>query len=307
MVIKMHYSVLKEELLEGLNIQDGKIYVDATIGYAGDSKEILKQIPNGFLYGFDQDKKAVEYSTSALTKIGNNFKIFNTNFVNMDETFEKIGIKEVDGIIFDLGFSSPQIDDEKRGFSFMHDGPLDMRMSSEGKSAKDIINEYSENELAEIFFKYGEEKLSRVIAKNIKKESKDISSTLELVEVIKNATGANYFYKNHPERKIFQALRIEVNEELTVLESILPKAIKRLKKGGRIAVITFHSLEDRIVKNIFKKYSDIDPLVKGLKDIPEEYKPLIKLVNKKPILPSQKELEENSRSRSAKLRIIERI
>lgn len=303
----MHYSVLKEELLEGLNIQDGKIYVDATIGYAGDSKEILKQIPNGFLYGFDQDKKAVEYSTSALTKIGNNFKIFNTNFVNMDETFEKIGIKEVDGIIFDLGFSSPQIDDEKRGFSFMHDGPLDMRMSSEGKSAKDIINEYSENELAEIFFKYGEEKLSRVIVKNIKKESKDISSTLELVEVIKNATGANYFYKNHPERKIFQALRIEVNEELTVLESILPKAIKRLKKGGRIAVITFHSLEDRIVKNIFKKYSDIDPLVKGLKDIPEEYKPLIKLVNKKPILPSQKELEENSRSRSAKLRIIERI
>lgn len=303
----MHYSVLKEELLEGLNIQDGKIFVDATIGYAGDSKEILKQIPNGFLYGFDQDKKAVEYSTSALTKIGNNFKIFNTNFVNMDETFEKIGIKEVDGIIFDLGFSSPQIDDEKRGFSFMHDGPLDMRMSSEGKSAKDIINEYSENELAEIFFKYGEEKLSRVIAKNIKKESKNISSTLELVEVIKTATGANYFYKNHPERKIFQALRIEVNEELTVLESILPKAIKRLKKGGRIAVITFHSLEDRIVKNIFKKYSDIDPLVKGLKDIPEEYKPLIKLVNKKPILPSQKELEENSRSRSAKLRIIERI
>ena len=303
----MHYSVLKEELLEGLNIQDGKIYVDATIGYAGDSKEILKQIPNGFLYGFDQDKKAVEYSTSALTKIGNNFKIFNTNFVNMDEMFEKIGIKEVDGIIFDLGFSSPQIDDEKRGFSFMHDGPLDMRMSSEGKSAKDIINEYSENELTEIFFKYGEEKLSRVIAKNIKKESKNISSTLELVEVIKNATGANYFYKNHPERKIFQALRIEVNKELTVLEDILPKAIKRLKKGGRIAVITFHSLEDRIVKNIFKKYSDIDPLVKGLKDIPEEYKPLIKLVNKKPILPSQKELEENSRSRSAKLRIIERI
>lgn len=303
----MHYSVLKEELLEGLNIQDGKIYVDATIGYAGDSKEILKQIPNGFFYGFDQDEKAVKYSTNVLTEIGNNFKIFNTNFVNMDEVFEEEEIKEVDGIIFDLGFSSPQIDDEKRGFSFMHDGPLDMRMSSEGKSAKDIINEYSENELAEIFFKYGEEKLSRVIAKNIKKESKDISSTLELVEVIKNATGANYFYKNHPERKIFQALRIEVNEELTVLESILPKAIKRLKKGGRIAVITFHSLEDRIVKNIFKKYSDIDPLVKGLKDIPEEYKPLIKLVNKKPILPSQKELEENSRSRSAKLRIIERI
>lgn len=303
----MHYSVLKEELLEGLNIQDGKIYVDATIGYAGDSKEILKQIPNGFLYGFDQDKKAVEYSTSALTKIGNNFKIFNTNFVNMDEMFEKIGIKEVDGIIFDLGFSSPQIDDEKRGFSFMHDGPLDMRMSSEGKSAKDIINEYSENELTEIFFKYGEEKLSRVIAKNIKKESKNISSTLELVEVIKTATGANYFYKNHPERKIFQALRIEVNDELTVLEKVLPDAINLLKKGGRIGVITFHSLEDRIVKNIFRENSEVDELVKGLIEVPVAYKPKIKLINKKPILPSTQELEENSRSRSAKLRIIERI
>ena len=303
----MHYSVLKEELLENLNIKEDGIYIDATIGYAGDSKDILKRISKGFLYGFDQDTLAVEYSTNVLKEIGTNFKIFNTNFVNMNDVLEEENITKVDGIIFDLGFSSPQIDDEKRGFSFMHDGPLDMRMSSKGKSAKDIIDSYSENELSEIFFKYGEEKLSRVIAKKIKSKNKEITTTLELVEVIKEAVGANYFYKQHPERKIFQALRIEVNEELTVLENVLPDAIKRLKEGGRMCVITFHSLEDRIVKNIFKKYSDIDPLVKGLKDIPEAYKPLIKLVTKKPILPSNKELEENSRSRSAKLRIIERI
>lgn len=303
----MHYSVLKEELLENLNIKEDGIYIDATIGYAGDSKDILKHIPKGFLYGFDQDALAVDYSTNILKEIGTNFKIFNTNFVNMNDVLEEENITKVDGIIFDLGFSSPQIDDEKRGFSFMHDGPLDMRMSSKGKSAKDIIDSYSENELSEIFFKYGEEKLSRVIAKKIKSKNKEITTTLELVEIIKEAVGANYFYKQHPERKIFQALRIEVNEELTVLEKVLPDAINRLNEGGRMCVITFHSLEDRIVKNIFKKYSDIDSLVKGLKDIPEAYKPLIKLVTKKPILPSNKELEENSRSRSAKLRIIERI
>ena len=303
----MHYSVLKNELIESLNIKDGGTFVDATIGYAGHSKEILKKIPNGYLYGFDQDEKAVEYSTETLSKIGNNFKIFKTNFVNLKEMLEKENVDLVDGIIFDLGFSSPQIDDDARGFSFMHDGPLDMRMSSEGVSAKDIINTYSEEKLANVFFKYGEEKLSKVIAKNIKKNCKEINTTLELVEVIKSATGANYFYKNHPERKIFQALRIEVNEELTVLEKVLPDAINLLKKGSRIGVITFHSLEDRIVKNIFRENSEVDELVKGLVQIPEAYMPKIKLINKKPILPSEKELEENSRSRSAKLRIIERI
>jgi len=189
----------------------------------------------------------------------------------------------------------------------MHDGPLDMRMSSEGVSAKDIIDTYSEEKLANVFFRYGEEKLSKVIAKNIKKNCKEINTTLELVEIIKSATGANYFYKNHPERKIFQALRIEVNDELTVLEKVLPDAINLLKKGGRIGVITFHSLEDRIVKNIFRENSEVDELVKGLIEVPVAYKPKIKLINKKPILPSTQELEENSRSRSAKLRIIERI
>ena len=303
----MHYSVLKQELIENLNIKEDGIYVDATVGYAGDSKEILKRIPKGFLYGFDQDPKAVMYSEEELSKIGSNFKIFNVNFNQMIEKLNEYNIDSVDGIIFDLGFSSPQIDDQERGFSFMHDGPLDMRMSSKGITAKDIIENYSEEKLANIFFTYGEEKMSKVIARKVKNNKDNINTTLELVETIKNATGANYFYKNHPERKIFQALRIEVNQELKVLEEILPKAINKLKKGGRLLVITFHSLEDRIVKNIFKKNSEVDEFVKGLIEIPEEYKPLIKLINKKPILPKEEELEGNSRSRSAKLRIIERI
>ena len=302
-----HYSVLKNELLASLNIREDGIYVDATLGYAGDASEILKRIKRGYLFAFDQDPEAVSYSKEALQTIGDNFKIFSTNFVNMKECLEKENVTEVDGIIFDLGFSSPQIDDETRGFSFMHDGPLDMRMSNSGKSAKDIIDTYSEQDLANIFFNYGEEKMSRVIAKQILNSKEKINSTLELVEVIKKATGANYFYKHHPERKIFQALRIEVNDELKVLEKVLPEAIKLLKKGGRLSVITFHSLEDRIVKNIFKKYSEVHQIVKGLKHIPEEYKPLIKLVNKKPIVPSTEELQENTRSASAKLRVIERI
>ena len=302
-----HYSVLKNELLASLNIREDGIYVDATLGYAGDASEILKRIKRGYLFAFDQDPEAVSYSKEILQTIGDNFKIFSTNFVNMKECLEKENVTEVDGIILDLGFSSPQIDDETRGFSFMHDGPLDMRMSNSGKSAKDIIDTYSEQDLTNIFFNYGEEKMSRVIAKQILNSKEKINSTLELVEVIKKATGANYFYKHHPERKIFQALRIEVNDELKVLEKVLPEAIKLLKKGGILSVITFHSLEDRIVKNIFKKYSEVDEIVKGLKDIPEEYKPLIKLVNKKPIVPSTEELQENTRSASAKLRVIERI
>ncbi len=302
-----HYSVLKNELIEMLNIKEDGVYVDATLGYAGDAQEILKRIKRGYLFAFDQDSNAVNYSEEVLKNIADNFKIFNYNFVYMKEILEKENVFLVDGIIFDLGFSSPQIDDKNRGFSFMQDGPLDMRMSSKGKSAKDIINTYSEKQLSEIFYLYGEEKLSRAIAKKINQNKENINSTMELVEVIKKAVGANYFYKNHPERKIFQALRIEVNSELDVLKEILPKAIKMLKKGGRIGVITFHSLEDRIVKNIFKEYSEVNEIVKGMIDIPEEYKPLIKLVNKKPIVASEKELSENSRSASAKLRVIERI
>lgn len=303
----MHYSVLKNELIESLNINPDGIYVDATLGYAGDSREILKRIKKGCLVCFDQDIEACKYSDSVLKDIGSNYKIFNTNFSNMVECLDSISIKEVDGIIFDLGFSSPQIDDPKRGFSFMQDGPLDMRMSNSGITAKDIIDTYSVEELSKVFLEYGEEKMSRVIAKKVNSQKANINSTIDLVKIIKSAVGANYFYKHHPERKIFQALRIEVNNELGVLETILPKAIKLLKKGGRMSVITFHSKEDRIVKQIFKKYSEVDEMVRGERNIPEEYKPLIKLVNKKPIIPSEKELKENSRSASAKLRIIERI
>lgn len=303
----MHYSVLKQELIESLNIKEDGIYVDATLGYAGDSKEILKRIKKGCLVCFDQDKEACEYSDKVLKDIGSNYKIFNTNFVNMVECLESIGIEYVNGIIFDLGFSSPQIDNAKRGFSFMQDGPLDMRMSSTGISAKEIIDTFSIEDLSKIFFEYGEEKMSRVIAKKVNSNKNSINTTLDLVAAIKDAVGANYFYKHHPERKIFQALRIAVNNELKVLEDILPKSIKLLKKGGRLAVITFHSKEDRIVKQIFKKYSEVDEMLRGERNIPDEYKPLIKLVNKKPIIPSKKELAENSRSASAKLRIIERI
>lgn len=302
-----HYSVLRGELIDLLDIKDDGIYVDATLGYAGDAKEILKRIKNGYLFAFDQDSNAIKYSEDVLKSIGNNFKIFNENFVNMKEILEKENVSLVDGIIFDLGFSSPQIDDKTRGFSFMQDGPLDMRMSNKGTSAKDIIDTYDLDRLSKVFFQYGEEKLSKVIAKKIISEKENINTTMELVEVIKNAVGANYFYKNHPERKIFQALRIEVNGELDVLKKVLPKAIKMLKKGGRLAVITFHSLEDRIVKNIFKEYSEVDEVVKGMIEIPDEYLPLVKLINKKPIVASKEELKENSRSASAKLRVIERI
>lgn len=305
-----HYSVLLNESIENLNIKEDGMYVDATMGYAGHSSNILKRIKKGFLFAFDNDSEAIKYADELLNKIGNNYQIFHTNFVNMKETLAKQNINRVDGILFDLGFSSPQIDDESRGFSFMSDSRLDMRMNQDQSlDAQKIVNDYSYEELIDIFFSYGEEKMSKVIAKKIieKRKVKPIYSTLELVDIIKSATGANYFYKNHPERKIFQAIRIEVNNELSVLESVLPEAINLLNKGGRICVITFHSLEDKIVKKIFKKYSEVDEVVKGLPQIPDEYKPLIKIVNKKVILPSQKELEENSRSASAKLRVIERI
>ena len=305
-----HYSVLLEESIEGLNIKEDGIYVDATLGYGGHSSEILKKLTNGHLYSFDQDQEAIKYSKERLLKISNKFTIIYSNFVNMKEKLAEQGITSVDGIIFDLGLSSPQIDNKERGFTFMTDAPLDMRMdTSKDLTAYTIVNTYTIEELSNIFFIYGEEKMSKVIAKKIVSErlKKEIKTTKELVKIIESAVGAKYFNKNHPERQIFQAIRIEVNGEIDVLKKVLPDAIDLLNKNGRISVITFHSLEDRIVKQIFKKNSEVDDLVKGLPNIPKEYQPKLKLINKKPILPTEKELKENSRSKSAKLRIVERI
>lgn len=305
-----HYSVMLPEVIEGLNIKDDGIYVDATLGYAGHSREILKRIKKGSLFAFDADSEAINYSHQYLSDISANFKIIHANFINLKEKLDEENVGLVDGFLFDLGLSSPEIDDARRGFSFMSDAPLDMRMNREDKlTARIILNTYKESDLLNIFFRYAEEPRSKAITKEIinYRKNKEIISTLELVEIIKKAVGANYFYKHHPERVIFQALRIEVNHELASIEKALQDAIKRLKKGGRICVITFHSLEDRIVKQIFKKASEVDEIFKGMPDIPEKYQPLIKLINKKPITPSKKELSENSRSKSAKLRIVERI
>ena len=307
---KMHYSVLLKESIDGLNIKDGGTYVDCTLGYAGHSKVILEKNKKGKLFAFDEDENAVKYSKEALSSIGDNFTIFKENFANLKETLEKENILKVDGFLFDLGFSSPQIDDAKRGFSFKLNAPLDMRMDTQNSlTAKDVVNIYSLEKLTDIFFKYAEEKYSKVIASAICKErkNKEIVTTFELVDIIQKAVGASYFYKNHPEREIFQAIRIEVNNELSVIEKALPDAIDMLSKGGRICVITFHSLEDRLVKQIFKKYSEVYDILKGMIDIPDEYKPKIKIINKKPILPTDEEINENSRSHSAKLRIVERI
>ena len=307
---KMHYSVLLKESIDGLNIKDGGTYVDCTLGYAGHSKVILEKNKKGKLFAFDEDENAVNYSKEALSSIGDNFTIFKENFANLKETWEKENILKLDGFLFDLGFSSPQIDDAKRGFSFKLNAPLDMRMDTQNAlTAKDVVNTYSLEKLTDIFFRYAEEKYSKVIATAICKErkNKEIVTTFELVDIIQKAVGASYFYKNHPEREIFQAIRIEVNNELSVIEKALPDAIDMLSNGGRICVITFHSLEDRLVKQIFKKYSEVDDILKGMIDIPDEYKPKIKIINKKPILPTDEEINENSRSHSAKLRIVERI
>lgn len=305
-----HYSVMLHESIDGLNIKEDGIYIDGTLGYAGHSSEILKKLTTGHLYSFDQDEEAIEYASERLSKVGKNFTIIHSNFANMKEKLAELGVDKVDGILFDLGLSSPQIDNAERGFTFMNDAPLDMRMDKSCKlTAEIVVNTYTYDKLTDIFFLYGEEKMSKVIAKKIvnERENKPIKTTKELVNIIEKAVGAKYFNKSHPERQIFQAIRIEVNGELTVLKSVLPDAIDLLKENGRMSVITFHSLEDRIVKQLFKKESEIDDLVKGLPNIPDEYKPKIKLINKKPILPTPEEISENSRSKSAKLRIIERL
>ena len=301
----MHKSVLLDESIAYLDIKDDSIIVDCTLGYAGHSSEILKRIPKGHLYSFDQDNEAIEYSTDKLKNIAPNFTIINSNFVNIKEELKKNGVTKVDGILYDLGVSSPQLDEDYRGFSFHKEAKLDMRMDrTQNLSAYNVVNEYTEQQLTDIIFKYGEEKYARSIAKKIV-ENRPINTTLELVEVIKSAVPMKYKKDHHPARRTFQAIRIEVNNELEVFEKSLKDALDILNTNGRICVITFHSLEDKICKNIFKKVSSIKPELKDLPVIPKEYEPKYKLV--KTLSPSDEELEKNPRARSAKLRVIKRI
>lgn len=306
----MHYTVMKNESIEGLNLMTDGVYVDATVGYAGDSSEILKRVKKGFLFAFDQDINAITWSDNLLKQFGNNYEIIKSNFLYMKEELNKRNVYGVDGILFDLGVSSPQLDTDERGFSFHKNARLDMRMDlSSDFSAYDVVNSYDEKKLADIIFRYGEEKYAKNIARNIIKERnvKPIETTFELVEIIKKSMPYKDTIKSHPARRTFQAIRIEVNHELDILKESLEKALSLLNVGGRIVVISFHSLEDKICKDVFKKYTDIPKEVRGLPNIPEEYLPNFKIINSKPITPSDIELRENNRSRSSKLRIIERI
>lgn len=306
----MHISVLKDELINNLNLKEDSIIVDGTLGYAGDSSIILERIKKGFLFAFDQDSEAIEYSTNVLNKIGTNFTIIKSNFVNLKQELNKRGIEKIDGAIFDLGVSSPQLDNGRRGFSYHEDARLDMRMDKDNPlDAYYVVNNYDLNDLTRIFRDYGEDKFAYQIAKKIVKqrEEKPIETTLELVEVIKSAVPEKEKRKKHPAKQIFQAIRIEVNHELDVIKPALEQALEMLNVGGRVEVITFHSLEDKIVKKYFKEVCSIDDKIKGLPNIPKEYLPDFKLVINKAIIPTDKELENNNRARSAKLRIIERV
>ena len=306
----MHESVLLNEVVESLNLKDNSVVLDMTLGFAGHSSQILKRIKNGYLFAFDQDEEALTYSKEKLNAIGNNFKIIDSNFVYVRKKLNELGIEKVDAILYDLGVSSPQLDEDYRGFSYRFDAPLDMRMDQDNKkTAKIIVNTYSYEELKRIFKDYGESRFASSIARNIVKyrESKEIETTLELVDIIKSSVPYKERVKKHPAKQIFQALRIEVNDELEVLESSLIDSLELLNIGGRLAVITFHSLEDRIVKYKFNEVTKIDEISKGLPNIPIEKLPNYKLITKKGIKASKEELAHNNRAHSATLRVIERI
>lgn len=299
-----HISVLLNECIDALNIKSDGIYIDGTAGGAGHSKEIAKRLNGGKLLALDQDPDAVKIASERLS--GLPAKVIQSNFSRMDEVAREEGIFEVDGILLDLGVSSYQLDTAERGFSYHKDAPLDMRMSQSGISAKDIVNNFSVNELRDIFIRFGEEKFAKQIAAKIVKarEQEEINTTLQLAELISNAVPYSARRDGHPARKCFQALRIAVNAELDVLEETLDKAFNLLNKGGVLAIITFHSLEDRIVKQKFKEFCtgcicppDFPVCVCGKQ-------PRGHLLTRKAIEPTTKELEDNPRSRSAKLRVI---
>lgn len=305
-----HISVLLEESLDILDIKPGGIYVDATLGRGGHSTEILKRLNGeGFLYAFDQDETAIVESTPRLAQYGSNFECIKANFVELKDKLYSRDVTKIDGILFDLGVSSPQLDDAARGFSYHKDAPLDMRMDqSQPLSAYDVVNTYSFQELMRIIKQYGEENYAKQIARSIEeaRREKPIETTLELVDVIKRALPERAKREKHPAKRTFQAIRIEVNRELDVLPQALKDAINLLMVGGRIAIITFHSLEDRIAARILKEHSTVN-IPPGLPIIPEDLKPVLKLTPKKPVMASSEELEENKRSRSARLRGAEKI
>ncbi|MED2973427.1 MULTISPECIES: 16S rRNA (cytosine(1402)-N(4))-methyltransferase RsmH [unclassified Fictibacillus] len=305
-----HITVLKEEAVNALDVKPDGIYVDCTLGGAGHSRLILSKLTSGHLYAFDQDDTAIEHAKAALKEYEGTFTIIKSNFRYIKEELYNRGIEKVDGILFDLGVSSPQLDEADRGFSYQHDAPLDMRMDQTAQlSAHEVVNEWPYEKLVKIIFQYGEEKFAKQIARKIEAARKDrtIDTTGELVDLIKDAIPAPARRAGgHPAKRTFQAIRIAVNDELNAFEEALEDSIELLSIGGRLSIITFHSLEDRACKTIIKKHSTGPSLPPGLPIIPEEFLPVLKNITRKPILPREEEIDVNRRSRSAKLRIAEK-
>ena len=306
-----HITVLKEEAVNALNIKEDGIYVDCTLGGGGHSKAILDKLTTGHLYAFDQDQWAIDNAKTTLAGYEDKLTVIERNFSFIKEALAELGVDGVDGILFDLGVSSPQLDKGERGFSYQHDAQLDMRMDqSSSLSAYEVVNEWQYERLVSIFFKFGEEKFSKQIARKIEKarDLKPIETTFELVDIIKDAIPAPARRKGgHPAKRIFQAIRIAVNDELKVFEEALKDGMSILNSGGRMSVITFHSLEDRICKTTMKEAASGPELPPGMPIIPDAYQPDMKLVTRKPILPSEEEQEANRRARSAKLRVAEKM
>lgn len=311
-----HKSVLLHETIDNLNPTDGGLYVDATFGGGGHAKYLLSKLQRGTVIGFDQDEYAIESAKSTFADLMQptsdpKLIMVHANFSHLAENLVKLGFTDgIDGIYYDLGVSSPQFDQADRGFSYRYNARLDMRMDqSQPVDAYTLVNTLSQKELADLLYQYGDEKFSRQIARLIveRRQSAPITTTFELVDVIKAAIPARARRTGgHPAKKSFQALRVAVNHELDVLQTSLEEAIKVLKPGGRISVITFQSHEDKIVKRIFKKYSEVE-VPRGMPVIPADLKPTLKLVNRKPIVASAAELAENNRSHSAKLRVAEKL